>query len=134
MKNVFNGWMNAHIQTNSRKLENIGSKVRRHEHEVKMSTHPRKCTKDSNCTCRTGSKLFPKSTVHLSDIISKSITHVRANNILKRTSFECSLAYQLFPIVTALHPKKGQVGVNGLLRSPVSTAPNRNIIMMHNKA
>ena len=27
--------MNAHTQTNSRKLENMGSKVRRHEHEVK---------------------------------------------------------------------------------------------------
>ena len=52
--------MNGCTHTNTHKLENMGSRVRRHEHGVKRSTHPKECTKDSICTCRTGSKFVPK--------------------------------------------------------------------------
>ena len=72
MKNVFfNGWMSAHIQTNSCKLENIGSKVRRHEHEVKGLPIQGNVLWIQTVPVKRVLKLFPKSTVHLSDIISK---------------------------------------------------------------
>ena len=67
--------MNECTHINTHNLENMGSRVRRHEHGVKRSNHLKECTKDSFVLVEHVLKLFPKSTVHLSDMISKSITH-----------------------------------------------------------
>ena len=62
--------MNEYTHINTHNLENMGSRVRRHEHGVTRSNHPKKCTKDSFVPVEHVLKWFPKSTVRLSDIIS----------------------------------------------------------------
>ena len=63
--------MNAQLQTNSRKLENMGSRVQRHEHEVKGLPAQGNVLRIQTVPVERVLTLFPKSTVHLSDIISK---------------------------------------------------------------
>jgi hypothetical protein len=69
-------------------------KVRYHNDGVKGKNHPHGKNYGFICTCITGSTEFPKLLIFFW-ILSAYATDSRSNNIRKKISFECSLAYQL---------------------------------------